>query len=393
MYDFDRVIDRQGSGCFKYDGLNYFYPHTELLPMWVADMDFAIAPQIIGALQKRLEHPIFGYNLRLPAFYEAVSHWQKKRFDFEVKRSWQICTPGVVSAIAISILALSDPGDAILIQTPVYPPFYDVVKAHQRRLLTNTIIDNGSSYQIDFEDLEAKLSQAKLFILCNPHNPLGKVWKEEDLRQIGELCKKHGVIIISDEIHADLVYKPYQHIPIASLSDFADFTITCVSPSKSFNLAGLGTAVAIIANDKIRSAVSELNMNLHTYMGNSFGITALTAAYTEGEDWLEALLNYLQQNRDLLLSSIDHYLPGAHCYQIEGTYLAWLDLRSVSTDDNWLFDKVVNQAKVALDPGPRFGSEGSGFMRLNFGCPRNTLLQGLEQLSSAFHKIKDKERT
>lgn len=377
---FDQPIDRKGSGCFKYDALKLIYGREDLLPLWVADMDFAVSDEISSALAERLQHPVFGYNLRLDSFYEALQHWQQKRFNWEIKRDWVIATPGIVPAIALCLLCFTEPGDKVLIQTPVYTPFHTTVTDHNRQLLCSALYNDNGVYCIDWEDFERKISLAKLFILCSPHNPVGRVWSKEELIKLGELCRKHKVIVFSDEIHEDLIYPGFHHIPFASLEDFAQFSITGVSPAKSFNVAGLATAVAIVPNSELRDKLNAINNRMALYMGNSFGITAFVAAYSQSENWLNQLLQYLAGSRDYIRQFMQDKLPEVILSPIEGTYLAWLDFRAWQLDDNSLQDIMVNKARLALEPGIKYGIEGSGFMRLNFGCPRSTLEEALQRI-------------
>ena len=379
---FDKIIDRRKTGCFKYDALQMLFGKSELLPMWVADMDFAVSDEIIAALSRRLKHPVFGYNLRLNDFSDAVISWQKRRFGWDVNKDWMISVPGLVPAISLAVMALTEPGEGVLIQTPVYRPFYDAVLDHKRKLITSPLVNNNGVYSIDWQDLENKLQQAKLFIFCSPHNPVGRVWTEAELTKIGNLCAKYNVPVFADEIHADIVYPGYKHLPLASLNDFAEFCLTGVSPSKSFNIAGLATAVVLVANEEIRNKFSELNNKLHLYMGNTFGITALIAAYNESEGWLEDLLSYLNNNRMLLTDFVPRELPGVQLSPIEGTFLAWLDFRNWGLSDEELQNLIVNKAGLALEPGTEFGEDGKGFMRLNFGCPLSTLELALTRLQN-----------
>lgn len=383
IYDFDKVIDRRGSGCFKYDALQMFYGREDILPLWVADMDFAVAPEILSALQNRLDHPIFGYNLRMNDFYEAVSYWMSAKYHWQVKRNWMISTPGVVPALNLAVLAFTGIKDKILIQTPVYQPFFEAVTAHGRELLTSSLQLTDTGWEIDFQDLENKLKQAKMFIFCSPHNPVGRVWKQQELIRIGNLCQKYRVIIVSDDIHADMVYAPHKHIPIASLEDFHELCITCVSPSKSFNIAGLGTSITLISNPDLFKIFNDLNMSLHLYLGNSFGIRALVAAYTKGETWLSALMQYLQQNRDYVCDYIENKIPILQVKKPESTFLAWIDFGNLGISDAQISDLLINKALVALDPGTKYGADATGYMRLNFGCPRSVLEEAMERIRMA----------
>ncbi len=377
---FDEVIDRRLSGCFKYDALRMMFGRDDLLSMWVADADFAVSDSIQQAIMDRAKHPVYGYNLRLSAFYEAIMSWQYKRYEWSTDKDWIVAVPGIVPGIALSVLSLTQPGDGILIQTPVYTPFFNVVSDHGRKLLTSSLINDAGCYQVDWDDFEAKLAQAKLFILCSPHNPVGRVWSQEELITMGTLCRKHGVTVFSDEIHEDLVYNGNKHIPFASLEDFGDFTITGISPAKSFNIAGLATAVLIIKNPALRKEVKGLNEKLHLFMGNSFGITALIAAYNDSEQWLNELIHYLEGNKDYIQDYVRNDLTSVKLSPVEGTYLAWLDLRAWGLDDRELQDMLVNKAKLALEPGIKYGQDGSGFMRMNFACPKSIVAEALSRI-------------
>lgn len=383
-YDFDTVHNRKGSGCFKADGLQMLFGNADLLPLWVADMDFAIAPEILEAMQQRLDHPIFGYNLRLTPYYDAIINWVGTRYHWQIKRDWIVNTPGIVTAINTAVVTLTEPGDKILVQTPVYDPFFEAVKANQRILLTNALILTDYRYEIDWQDFEEKAKLCKMFILCTPHNPAGRVWTEAELLQMGHICRKNKVIVVADEIHADLVYSGHKHIAFATLEDFSCFTIACYSPSKSFNLAGLCTSAIIISDDEIRKKFNEYIQTMHLFLGNTFGITALQAAYTKGEAWLQALLNYLEGNRDYLLASFKKQLPDLYMLKPEGTYLAWVDFRELQLSDYEISDKLINQAGLAFNLGKTYGTEGSGFVRINFASPRSILEEAVHRLCTTF---------
>jgi len=383
-YDFDTIYDRRGTGCVKTDGLEELFGKSDLLPLWVADMDFAIAPEIQEALEQRLKHPIFGYNYLLPSFYEAAVNWVKNHYNWQIKKEWLLYTPGIVTGINIAVETLTAPGDCILIQTPVYDPFYEAATLHGRRLLTNPLLLKDNRYEIDFTNLEMKLSQAKLFILCNPHNPGGRVWTQDELLAVGRLCAKYNVKVISDEIHADLIYDGYTHTAFASLENFADFCVTCYSPSKSFNLAGLCTSILVIPTREMFQKVEKYIQEMHLYLGNCFGNTALIAAYTKGEDWLHALLSYLQANRDFLKEYLTRNLPAIEMMEPEATFLAWLNCRKLNLNDDELQAILINEAGLALNLGRMYGEEGSGFVRLNFGCPRSLLEKACARLNKAF---------
>jgi cystathionine beta-lyase len=378
---FDQEIDRRKTSCFKYDGLKMIYGRDDLLPMWVADMDFAVSDEIQAALKKRLEHPIYGYNLRGPDFEQAVRNWQMSQHNWDIRDYRVIAVPSVMTALAITILSLSKPGDEILIQTPVYPPFHSSVVEHKRRLLTNPLVNIDGRYQIDWEDFENKIKRARLFILCNPHNPVGRVFTDHELAKMHALCVRHKVTIFSDEIHSDIVYPPHKHIPIAKYG--AENVICSLSPAKSFNLAGLATAVMIVKNPDLAKLIAKMNYDLHTFMGNSFGVTALIAAYTSSEAWLKDLKVYLRENRDIVHEYFEEKMPHIKVSKTEGSFLAWLDFRALQIDDEHLMSIIRDKALVALNAGTGFGDDGSGYMRLNFACPRARLLEALGRIEKA----------
>lgn len=383
-YDFDTRYDRTGTGCYKADGLMMKFGVRDLLSLWVADMDFAVAPEIMAAWQTRMQHPIFGYNFRLQPYYDTIIAWIERRYHWKTEQDWIVNTPGVVSAINAAIVVFSQPGDKILIQTPVYEQFFEAVTTLNRTLVTNPLIYNKCEYSIDFADLDAKLSGCKLFLLCSPHNPVGRVWTEEELRETGRLCKKHNVIVISDEIHADLLFDGRQHIPFAALADFHKFTISCYSPSKSFNLAGMSNSAIIIPDEALRNVYREYIFTMHLYLGNTFGIVALQTAWSECDAWLEALKVYLQGNRDYLCGFFASRNLGINVIPTQGTYLAWLDFCQTGFSDAIIRDKLLIDAKVALNAGSQYGIEGRGFCRLNFGCPRSVLEIACERIDRAF---------
>ena len=378
MSRFDTLINRRGTGCYKYDALPMMYGRDDLIPLWVADMDFAVSDQVKAAIAKRAEHPLYGYNLRLPAFEEVLVNWLAKRHGWHTESHAQAVFPSLMTALAVSILSLTKAGDNIMIQTPVYPPFHSLVTNHGRNLLRNPLLYQDGVWNIDWPDFERKAAQSRLFILCNPHNPVGRVFRADELRRMAEICTKHGVIIFSDDIHSDLVYPGHRHIPMATLAE--ELTITGISPAKSFNLAGMGTAVILSKNQDLIARCQELNKDLHTFMGNCFGISAWQAAYGESEEWFDELLRYLKGNRDCLLSELPMVLPETRISPIEGTFLAWLDFRAYGLSEAELIHKLRDDCRLALNAGSAFGSDGEGFMRLNFACPRSVLVEALQRL-------------
>lgn len=382
---FDQVISRKNTGCFKHDGLKMIYGRDDVLPMWVADMDFAVAPKIQEALARRLQHPIFGYNLITESFYNAAISWQKNRHDFDISVGNIIAVPSLMTALAITILTQTAPSDAILIQTPVYPPFFGSVVEHKRTLLTNELINNDGYYEIDWADFEAKVAQAKMFILCNPHNPVGRVFTRDEITRMNELCRAHNVLIFSDEIHADLVYQPHQHFPIGKLG--YERVVTGISPAKSFNLAGMAMGAMHTLDDDIARDLNQMNRALHTFMGNSFGIASFTAAFGECGAWLDELNAYLTANRDYLVEFVRKELPLISVRAPEGTYLAWLNCSAMDMQDKDLAEFFVNKAKVALNPGIGFGEGGTGYMRLNFATPKVVLEEALTRIKNSMKEL------
>ncbi|MGC9337699.1 MAG: MalY/PatB family protein [Candidatus Cloacimonadia bacterium] len=388
-YNFDKIIDRHGTNCLKWDFAGKVFGTSDLLPMWVADMDFEAPPAIIQALQKRAAHGIYGYTGFPDAYYDALISWLHSHYQWQIKKEWIIYTPGLVPAINFAIQAYTSPKDKIVVPTPVYPPFLKAVKNNQRTLLTSELIYDNSHYTIDFDDLERHFkSGAKMILLCSPHNPVGRVWTKFELTRLAELCKKYGVLIVSDEIHCDIVYHGFKHIPTASLSeDIAEQTITLLAPSKSFNIAGLSTSSVIISSDSLREKFVHLLDSLGLHGGNLFGIEAFIAVYTYGADWLGQLIIYLEQNYKFISQFCKEHIPNITLTKLEGTYLAWLDFKKLHMTQDELNDFIKYKAKLGLNNGSTFGPGGNGFMRLNFACPRSILHQGLLRLEHAVNRL------
>lgn len=383
-YDFDRVIERRGTGSSKWDGAIAKYHDPDILPLTTADMDFAVAEPVRQAIARRLEHPILGYTMVGDGVYEAIAAWLQRRHGWKIQRPWISFTAGVVHALKIVVQAFSEPGDEVIVQPPVYAPFTMVPENLGRRVVYNPLKFSDGKYVMDYDDLESKFGpRTKLLILCSPHNPVGRVWTREELVKLGEICLKHGINIVSDEIHSDFVYSGVKHVPLASISDeIAERTITCIAPSKTFNLAGLATSAVVISNENLRK---EFNRTLSSLGGghNLFGMIALEAAYRYAEDWLDQLLAYLEGNRQYILDFVAQELPGVDVVKPEGTYLAWIDFRGLGLGDEALENFLITRAKVDLHPGVWFGPGGEGFSRLNFGCPRSTLAKALERIKKA----------
>lgn len=400
-YDFDQEIRRTGTHSVKWqiywrgdkrelwEGTDPDLGDDRTLPMWVADMDFPVAKPILDAMRKRIDHPIFGYVVRTPDYNEAVTSWMERRHGWKVTPDWIVNTPGVVPALNLLVRALSAPGDKILIQRPVYYPFTYAIENNGREVVSNSLVMENGVYRMDFADLEAKAAdpKTKLLVLCSPHNPVGRVWTEEELRRLGEICNKHGVIVIADEIHGDLMLNGSTFVPYGKLgSEFMDNSVVCTAPSKTFNLAGLHTSNMIVSNEAHRKAlVKEIAASGVGGM-NTFGLEATKAAYNEGEEWLAQVLDYLSGNANYLESFVAERIPEIKVIHPEGTYLVWLDCRGLGLDKLELEALMHEEVKVLFDEGYVFGSEGEGFERINIACPRSILTEALERIERAVAK-------
>ena len=383
--DFDQLINRKKSKSIKWDPevLKDLFGEEDLLPLWVADMDFQAPGEVVEAMEKEVAHGVFGYSKRSDSYYENLIHWYQKRFNWEIKKDWLVFTPGVVSAVNYVIQAFLEKGQGVMIQEPVYYPFKKAIKNQGCHLVNNPLKLHGGTYEIDFEDFKAKAKDinTKLFILCSPHNPIGRVWTKEELRQLGEICVENEVLIFADEIHHDLVYKKGAHHILANLdSKFDDHVITATAPSKTFNLAGLMSAHLIIKNEGLKRRYKHILERNHIGKQTPISMAAVEAAYGKGEPWLEELLEYLKGNIDLIDALVKDHLPKAKFTPPEATYLAWLDLRDYGFSGKVLEEKITKEAKVALDGGTWFGLGGDGFLRINFACPRKTLKEALDRI-------------
>lgn len=390
MINFDEVICRKNTDCVKYDFHKSRNIPEDCLPLWIADMDFKVCDKILDQLNKRIEHGIFGYSERGEGFFNSIINWMDKRFNWTIEKEWIVTVMGVVPAINFLINGLTEPGDGILIEKPVYHPFEDSIKNNNRKVVNSSLILKDGKYFMDFEDLEKKIkdNNVKLIILCNPHNPVGRVWSREELIKFGEICLKHKVTIISDEIHQDLVYKKYKHTPIASISEeLSHITITCTAPSKSFNIAGLQVSNIIIKNQCLREKFQSKLKEYGIGSVNSLGLVACEAAYKYGEQWLEEVIDYLEGNKEFFKNFIKEKLPQIKVIEPEGTYLLWVDFRGLGLNYNELEDLMLNKAKLWLDEGYIFGKEGQGFERINIACSRKILERALNQLEKAIKNI------
>lgn len=376
--DFDQTIPREGTASVKHDGRAAYFGTADVTPLWVADMDFAAPPAVTAALVARAAHPIYGYTRYPDSLYDALIVWMQQRHGWSVEREWIIMCPGVVPSLHAAVMAFAQAGEGVIVQPPVYFPFFSAVTSSARRLIENPLRLIDGRYQIDFEHLEhCAANGAKLLLLCSPHNPVGRVWQHDELSEILRIARQHKLVVLSDEIHADLVYPGQQHTPLAILADASDSVISAVAPSKSFNIPGLGLSCLIIPNPEQRSAMSKVFASLHVSASNPFSIVAFEAAYREGGAWLDALMAYLQTTRDFVLDYAHRYLPGIQPVAPQGTYLIWLDCRGLQLDDKALRDFFVHQAKLGMNPGIVFGTGGSGFMRLNLASPWQVIAAAL----------------
>ena len=385
--NFDEIIDRRNTSCLKHDfAVERGYP-ADILPFWVADMDFRAPAPIVAALKARAEHGIFGYTQIKDDYFAVLRNWFRTRHAWDIERSELIITPGVVFAIATAIRAFTEPGDAVLIQQPVYYPFANMIRQNERTLVDNPLRLIEGRYQIDFEDFEQKIIEhgVKLFILCSPHNPVGRVWTRAELEQIAAVCLRHNVIVVADEIHEEFIRPGFRHIPFASLSEeAAAVTITCTSPSKTFNLAGLQISNIFIRNKELRRRFKDELSRTGYDEPNTLGLTGAKAAYEHGAAWLTELLAYLEENNARTKAFLAQHLPKVRLIEPEGTYLLWLDFSACGLSDKELNEKIIREANLWLDDGPIFGTGGSGFQRINIACPWSTLENGLEHLAKAF---------
>jgi len=380
-YNFDEVPNRRNTCSEKWDGLRETFGTDDVLPMWVADMDFKSPHEVVEALVERSKHGIFGYPLRSESYYEAIMEWVRDRHGWEIKREWIVDVPSVMPGLAAALLAFTSRGDGVVLQPPVYPPLFEVTESLDRRVIHNFLKFDGS-WHMDLEGLKGLLSSAKAFLLCSPHNPVGRVWSEEELLALSSMCSKAGVPVLSDEIHCDFVYRGYKHIPIASINHEAAMnTVTFMSASKTFNIAGFKNAYAIVPNPAMREKLSKVLQGLHFGSGDLFGILGLEIAYRHGRDWLDELLLYLEENRDLAVSALR--ATGVGVVSPQGTYLLWLDFGKLGMSQEELMKFLINRAKLGLNDGLAFGPNGAGFARMNIGCPRRTLEEGLHRLTKA----------
>lgn len=385
MYNFDKINERHNTNSIKYD--EGPARNTEVIPMWVADMDFEVLPEIKDALIKRAEHGIFGYAKVTDEYKNAVKSWMKTRHDLQIDNDWIVTTTGVVTALRLAVQAYTKKDDHVLILRPVYHPFeYTVVQSGRK--VIDCPLDIENNYELDFELFEQLIVEhdVKMFILCNPHNPIGKVWDKEDLYKMGMILKKHNVIVVSDEIHMDFVYNNKKHIPFYNVDEsFKEFSIICTAPSKTFNLASLHTSNILIANEKMRERFVEVKTHNGVGDPNIFGIEACQAAYTYGHQWVDELVEYISENMNVMYNYIEEHIPSIHMVKPDGLYLAWVDMRKLNMSNDELHNFMIEKAKVWVNDGYIFGQGGDGFIRVNVATPREVLLKGLKQLADAIN--------
>lgn len=386
MYDFDKIIDRHGTNCLKFDFAKERGKNGDELSLWVADMDFQVAKPITDALQAQINHGIYGYTEVKSDYFEIVKNWFKDNFGWEIKKGSLVKTPGVVYAIAMAVKAFTKEGEAVIIQQPVYYPFSEMIIANNRKLVNSPLVLKDGRYEIDFEDFEKKIvkNNVKLFILCSPHNPVGRVWSVEELKKIGDICIKHGVVIFSDEIHADFVYEPNKHHVFASLGEsYAANSVIATAPSKSFNIAGLQVSNIFIENKKLRDAFRNEIVKSGYSQLNTMGLVAARAAYESGKEWLDEVRAYIKDNLIFFRDYLKENIGELSLIEPEGTYLVWVDFRKLGLSEKQREDLIVNKAKLWIDSGAMFGVDGEGFERFNIACPREYLKMALDSLAKA----------
>ncbi len=395
-YDFDLICSREDTNCSKWDNRENVFGTKDVIPMWVADMDFPAARPIIEAIQERATHEFYGYTEPGKGLTEAIVERMEKKFNWQINPEWVVFTPGVMPAINIAVRSLTHSGDEIILQEPVYYPFFNAVRQNGCQIATNELMLSDGSYQMDFDDLESKFwpragmrniqSRARAIVLCNPHNPIGRLWNREELTRLGEIVIGNGATVISDEVHCEILFKGNKHTPFAAISgEFEQNCIVCMAPSKTFNLAGLEASSIIIPNNKLRTSFNEARMGVSR--PNLFGFTAMEAAYRYGDEWLEQLLSYLDGNLEFATEYFEKKIPQIKLIKPQATYLLWLDCRGLGMDDTTLRSFMREKVKVGLDDGFLFGAGGSGFQRMNIACPRGILQEALERIETAIGSL------
>ena len=384
-YNFDEIIDRSGTASIKWEGLKEFWGRTDLIPLWVADMDFATAPFVTEAIKKRCEHPVLGYTSKPESYYQAIINWNKVRYGLEVEKEMIHFVPGIVPGLGMALNTFTEKGDKVMIQPPVYGPFHWLNTRGDRTLVTSPLKLVDGMYRMDMEAFRRDIKGCKVFILCNPHNPGGVVWTEEELKEVAEICYEEGVLVFSDEIHADLTLPPHKHRPFAMVSEKARMNcVTFMSPSKAFNMPGLTASHALIFNPKLRRKFHAYLESCELDLGHVFAFLAIEAAYTHGTEWLDQCLAYIQGNIDYVDEFLKSHTPKIKAIRPQASFLVWLDCREMGLTQDALNDFFVDKAHLALNNGVAFGEEGEGFMRLNVASPRCVLEKAMKQLADAY---------
>ncbi|MDR0880631.1 MAG: pyridoxal phosphate-dependent aminotransferase [Clostridioides sp.] len=388
-YNFDKVVDRDDEYNTKWADRCLIFGKDDVLPMWIADMDFETAPAITEALTRRASTGMYGYVSKPRAYDEAIVNWIGRRHGWKIQKDWLVYSPGVVPILSMAVSDLTEPGDKVMILEPVYPPFIDSVKSNKRELVVSELKKNKENYyEMDFEDIESKIKDVKLFMFCNPHNPVGRVWTREELKKLGELCLKYNVKVLSDEIHSDLIFRGNKHIPLASISkEFEQNTVTCMAPTKTFNLAGVQVSYAIAPNEESFKKISFGYERLHMNRNNIFSIDATIAAYNESEDWLESLLEYIEGNVDFAVDYIGKNMPELKVRKPQGTYLLWIDFNNLGRSNEEVGRALIDIGKIGLNSGVPYGDGGELFYRVNLACPRSTVEEGLKRIKIAVDSL------
>jgi cystathionine beta-lyase len=384
-WNFDEPVEREGTSSVKFDLREEVFGVKDVIPMWVADMDFKTPGFIVSSMKNRLDHEIFGYSFRPPEFYSSIANWVRQRHNWQIEKDWVCFSPGIVPALNFCTLAFTETGDSIIVQPPVYFPFFSAVESHGRKLIYNRLKETDGKWEMDFDSLVASIGTGtKMIIISNPHNPVGRVWTEEELSRLAAICMESGILILSDEIHSDLALPGYTHVPVASLSQaIASRTITLMAPSKTFNLAGLSTSMVIISDPALRISFKRFVERLHVGNGNLFGIIASISAYNDGHEWLDALREYINGNVSLVEDYCREMIPEILPVRPEATYMIWLDCRKLGLSGTELQKFFVTRAGVGMNEGSTFGPGGEGFMRMNVATPRNTVKKALERIAKA----------
>jgi cystathionine beta-lyase len=384
-WNFDEPARREGTNSIKYDLRKETFGSGDIIPMWVADMDFNTPDFIINALSSRLKHEILGYSFRSPEYFTSIMSWSEKRHSWGLQKEWICFSPGIVPALNFCTLAFTEPGDSIIVQPPVYFPFFSAIESHGRKLIYNPLKESAGNWEMDFDNLRDSITdRTKMIFISNPHNPVGRVWYPDELSELVDICLENNILIISDEIHCDLVLPGFKHTPVAKLSaEAAHNTITCIAPSKTFNLAGLSTSSVIIPNPELRRSFNSIVEKLHVGNGNIFGTAASVAAYSNGSEWLDELLKYLEKNVSYVMDFCNDRIPELRPLRTEATYMIWIDCRSMGLTGKELQTFFVTKAGIGMNEGSTFGPGGEGYMRMNLACPMSTVVKAMDNIEKA----------